>query len=280
MPQLTFPSATAGSTKRQHSRRPPPVDARRAERAAMADLAQQFGENTLDEPVAETIMRDVRLVRAPPRWSRGVAQVVVDSADGAILAPVLRRWIAFLPAGRKTARARRHAGYLVRKSRASLYDDICNHQLMLTCAIVVLPLHLRSTERGARGAARLGPLGPAVHLHVAGGAAEPEGARRGVPGVLCDLRDHVGRRGGGDGERPAAGRPAVVLPVGVPAGLLRLPHPARRRRLSRPEHLPPLRPRGHPQICRSRRRAPLGAPRCVSPAQRLHTKILSPTAKH
>jgi hypothetical protein len=29
----------------------------------MADLAQQFGENTLDEPVSETIMRDVRLVR-------------------------------------------------------------------------------------------------------------------------------------------------------------------------------------------------------------------------
>lgn len=28
----------------------------------MADLAQQFGENTLDEPVSETILRDVRLV--------------------------------------------------------------------------------------------------------------------------------------------------------------------------------------------------------------------------
>lgn len=45
-----------------HSERPTPD---------MADLAQQFGENTLDEPVSETIMRDVRLVRlccilAPP----------------------------------------------------------------------------------------------------------------------------------------------------------------------------------------------------------------------
>jgi hypothetical protein len=30
----------------------------------MATLAQQFGENTLDEPVSETIMRDVRLVRS------------------------------------------------------------------------------------------------------------------------------------------------------------------------------------------------------------------------
>lgn len=29
----------------------------------MADIAQQFGENTLDEPVSETILRDVRLVR-------------------------------------------------------------------------------------------------------------------------------------------------------------------------------------------------------------------------
>lgn len=28
----------------------------------MADLSQAFGENTLNEPVSETIMRDVRLV--------------------------------------------------------------------------------------------------------------------------------------------------------------------------------------------------------------------------
>lgn len=31
----------------------------------MADLAQQFGETTIDEPVSETILRDLRLVRAP-----------------------------------------------------------------------------------------------------------------------------------------------------------------------------------------------------------------------
>lgn len=29
----------------------------------MADLSQQFGVNTIDEPVSATIMRDVRLVR-------------------------------------------------------------------------------------------------------------------------------------------------------------------------------------------------------------------------
>ncbi len=28
----------------------------------MDDLSQQFGENTINEPVSETIMRDVRLV--------------------------------------------------------------------------------------------------------------------------------------------------------------------------------------------------------------------------
>lgn len=33
----------------------------------MADLSRQFGENTLDEPVSETIMRDVRLVRMKER---------------------------------------------------------------------------------------------------------------------------------------------------------------------------------------------------------------------
>jgi hypothetical protein len=46
------------------SRWTPPQPRRRRRLArAMADLAQQFGENTLDEPVSETIMRDVRLVR-------------------------------------------------------------------------------------------------------------------------------------------------------------------------------------------------------------------------
>lgn len=29
----------------------------------MADLGQQFGENTIDEPVSETVFRDLRLVR-------------------------------------------------------------------------------------------------------------------------------------------------------------------------------------------------------------------------
>lgn len=28
----------------------------------MVDLAEQFGENTIDEPVSETILRDLRLV--------------------------------------------------------------------------------------------------------------------------------------------------------------------------------------------------------------------------
>lgn len=31
----------------------------------MADLAQQFGENTIDEPISETILRDLRLVSVP-----------------------------------------------------------------------------------------------------------------------------------------------------------------------------------------------------------------------
>lgn len=32
----------------------------------MPDLAQQFGENTIDEPISETILRDLRLVRFTP----------------------------------------------------------------------------------------------------------------------------------------------------------------------------------------------------------------------
>jgi hypothetical protein len=43
----------------------------------MATLAQQFGENTLDEPVSETIMRDVRLVRtAEPMLPRPVSKAL------------------------------------------------------------------------------------------------------------------------------------------------------------------------------------------------------------
>jgi hypothetical protein len=48
----------------------------------MTTLAQQFGENTLDEPVSETIMRDVRLVRSIESQSdcqtcyRGVSRFV------------------------------------------------------------------------------------------------------------------------------------------------------------------------------------------------------------
>lgn len=35
-------------------------------RKTMVDLAQEFGENTINEPVSETIFRDLRLVRSSP----------------------------------------------------------------------------------------------------------------------------------------------------------------------------------------------------------------------
>lgn len=39
----------------------------------MADLAQQFGDTTIDEPVSETILRDLRLV------GRRLLMVVIPS---------------------------------------------------------------------------------------------------------------------------------------------------------------------------------------------------------
>lgn len=36
----------------------------------MADLAQQFRENTINEPVSETILRDLRLVRTLSPYDR------------------------------------------------------------------------------------------------------------------------------------------------------------------------------------------------------------------
>lgn len=52
----------------------------------MGDLAQQFGENTIDEPVSETILRDLRLV------GRRLLMVVVPSISRREMRAELRDW--------------------------------------------------------------------------------------------------------------------------------------------------------------------------------------------
>ncbi|RUP52372.1 hypothetical protein BC936DRAFT_145613 [Jimgerdemannia flammicorona] len=202
-----------------------------------------YNEDTLDEPVSVTIMRDLRNV------AEKLQQVMIPNGRKDVL-----KDCTYAPVALRLSPS--DVCFLLVPS-ASLRDKSFRTIFMPNTPFDLDSWHLISTKLSMAYYIYRGSLGPALSLpfprHQELGLGRPEADN---PGLHERVRHRVGRISRRDAERQTAGRDHLLLPVCLRSRLL--PLPARRRRHRQPGHFVPLH-----QVAARDRGIRVGVVRCV-----------------